>query len=341
MKKTILALILAVGMAFGGTASLAETAAQKSAAKDKFTDISGHWAREAINAAVPDGVFKTADGRFEPDRPVTRSEFVMLLHGALGISIKYFAAPDITKTFDDVKNEDAFAAALNDLVTAGVIDYKGRFGPGETLPRDDMVHFLVNSLQYMTGGDYAMILIYPEPFADGADIKPAYADDFVKAQVLKLVNGTGSGKFLPKKSATRAEAATAVHRLLNLLQSLKADEQVRVVPSATIGRDGLAFKLTITNNTGSTVTINHSSGQKFDFKLLDSDRNELYTWSASRMFIMALTSTVLEPGQSVELSDTVPKEDFMDKAVYLKAYITGTSDDFSIDPEGYEIDINR
>ena len=343
MKKTILALVLAVLMAFGGTASLADTAASKddAAAKDKFVDISGHWAEEAINAVVSEGVFNSGGGKFEPDRLITRSEFALLLHKALGIRILYFKAPDITEIFDDVKNEDVFASALNDLVTAGVVDYKGRFGPDETLPRDDMVHFIVNSLQYMTGGNYAMIEIYPNPFADSADINPAYKEDFVKAQVLRLVSGTDGGRFLPKNGATRAEAAIIVHRLLNLLESLKADEQVRVVPSAQIGRDGLVFKLIITNNTGKSVTINHSSGQKFDFKLLDSDRNTLYTWSEDKMFTMALTSTVLEPGQTAEFSDTVPAQAFMDKAAYLKAYIAGTSDDFVVDPEGYETVVNR
>ncbi len=338
MKKTIFLFILAAVLAFGGTspAALAETAG--GVQKDLYTDISGHWAAEAINKVVDVSLFADGNGKFEPDKAITRSEFVSMLHKALGIRIEYFAAPDITRYFDDVKNEDPFAPALNDLVTANIIDYKGSFRPGATLSREDMVHFIINSLEYVTGGNYAMIQIYPEPFADDADINPAYKNDFVKAQVLKLALGTGNRLFLPDRSATRAEAAMMVFRLVNLTESLKP-QKVQVSPSIEQGSGNIVLRLTIANNTGNTVTINHSSGQKYDFMLLGQDKNILYTWSADKSFIAALTSTVLEPGQSVEFSDTIPRGDFMDKAVYMKALITGTSDEFAINPDGYEIPI--
>jgi hypothetical protein len=60
------------------------------------------------------------------------------------------------------------------------------------------------------------------------------------------------------------------------------------------------------------------------------------------LFIMALTETAIEPGKLVELSGDVEKallDDFSEKAVYMKAYITGESNDFTLDPDGYEIEL--
>ncbi|NJD04795.1 MAG: S-layer protein [Ruminiclostridium sp.] len=339
MKKALFILILALMMVSASMPVFAEATGDKEITKDKYDDISSHWARDAINKVADDSIFTGNGGKFEPNKPITRSEFALMLHKALGIQIMYFKATDISDYYDDVKNEDPVASPLNDLVVANIIDYKGSFKPEEALPRDDMVHFIINSLEYMTGGNYAMIEIYPEPFADDSDINPAYRNDFVKAQVLKLVYGTGNGLFLPKSGATRAEAATVIYRLQNLLQSLKVDEEVQVIPSVGMGTDSINLKMIIANNTKNKVTINHSSGQKYDFEILDAERNVLYRWSADKLFIAELGSTVLEPGESIEFSDTIQQEDLMDKAVYMKAYIIGESQDFTINTEGYEIPI--
>jgi hypothetical protein len=90
------------------------------------------------------------------------------------------------------------------------------------------------------------------------------------------------------------------------------------------------------------IVIQHNSGQKFDFSLLDANREVLYNWSADKSFIMALTETVIEPGKTVELSDkaeTSLYDGILEKAVYMKAYIMGTSDDFTINDDGYETEI--
>jgi len=338
MIKKITAFLLAMSMIFSLSSVFAADNAD-SLAKDRFTDIGNHWARKEINHVADESIFPDNDGKFEPDRAITRSEFVLMLHKALDININYLRETDIKEHYKDVSNDDKFAQALYDLVTADIIDYKNEFRPDDVVLREDLVHFAVNSLEYVTGGDYAMIMIFPAPFEDDADINPAYSNDFIKAKVLKLVEGVGNNAFLPKRAATRAEAATVVSRLVNLLESLKPAEEVQVIPSAEVCGDDLVMKLEIVNNTGKKVTINHSSGQKFDFKLLDADRNILYTWSADKVFIMALTSTEIEPGESAVFTDTIDFGAYKDKAVYMKAYITGKSDDFTVDPDGYETGI--
>jgi hypothetical protein len=57
---------------------------------------------------------------------------------------------------------------------------------------------------------------------------------------------------------------------------------------------------------------------------------------------MALTETVIEPGQSVEFSEVIEKElldNINGKAVYMKAYIVGESSGFVVNHDGYETEI--
>lgn len=341
MKKTISSLVLVCIMIFTSVGVFAETK-PISAAADIYNDIGGHWAREAINNVADKSIFTDADGNFLPNKAITRSEFAAMLHKALGIRIMYFKATDIADYFDDVKNDAAYSSALYDLVTANIIDYRGKFRPDETLPRQELVHYVINSLEYMTGGNYALIRIMPVPFADAADIKPAYSNDFVKAQILKIIYGHPDKKFNPEKSASRAEAAAIVYRLVNVLESLKAKEEVKVLPSAEVFAGSLNLELVIANNTKNAVTISHTSGQKYDFTLLDADKKEIYRWSAGRMFTEALAETVIQPGESVTFTEKLEGEAYnniKDRAVYAKAYITGTSNEFTIDAGGYETQI--
>ena len=45
----------------------------EAAAPDAFSDLSGHWAREAVNAAAAAGAVDSG-GDFRPDEPITRRE---------------------------------------------------------------------------------------------------------------------------------------------------------------------------------------------------------------------------------------------------------------------------
>ena len=59
-------------------------------------------------------------------------------------------------------NENTGANELIDLVTAGIIEAGGSFSPDQPLEREVMIHWAMAALDYMTGGDYAMVLIYPD-----------------------------------------------------------------------------------------------------------------------------------------------------------------------------------
>lgn len=329
MKKTILATLLVISL----------LTAAPAAALAAYSDVSGQWYTDAAQKYAFPEIFQDG-GKFSPDRKITRIEFVRLLHKALDITINYVAEPDIGSDFSDMKNTDVGAHALIDLATAGIIKRGGSFNPGGQLEREIMIHWIIGALNYKTGGDYPMIMIMPAPFDDDKDISSEYKNDVVTGVILKLVRGYPGNILLPKQGATRAEAVTVVSRLIDLLESYKATVDINA--SAVVSSDGLTMSLAIQNNTSRPVTISHTSGMKYDFKLFDAAGNNLYTWSADKAFIAALGSYVIEPGRSVVFSDTLDAEEFktvIDKAVSMTAYIVGTSEDFTIDANGYTTEI--
>lgn len=301
-----------------------------------YSDISKAWYTDAVVKYGYTDIFKDSTSKFNPNQKITRIEFVRLLHKALGISINYFVAPDVSKDFDDMKNTDTGAGELIDLVTAGIVEKGGNFNPQEQLDRDVMIHWTINALNYVTGGNYAIIMMMPAPFADDADITPAYKNDVVTAVLLKLINGRGNNMLFPKDGTTRAEAVTVVSRLIPLMDSLKAD--VNVSASAFTEKSGaISMNLTIENNTDKAVTISHTSGMKYDFKLFDASGSNVYTWSADKMFIALMNETVLQPGEKIEFSDTIDSTAYpgISTATTMTAYIVGTSSDFTISENGY------
>lgn len=336
MKKIIITLFLAFSIALF---SIPAFAAQDS--DIKYSDISGHWAKTAILEYGYTDIFALKDGKFNPSRQITRGEFVRMLHKALDIKIKYIKAPDITELFNDVKNDELGSTDLYDLVSAGIIDRKGSFKLSSTLPRDEMVHYTINALKDATGGNYAVIKMMPAPFNDDDKITVAYKNDLIEAVLLKIVYGSGNNMFYPQAAASRAEAVTFIQRLMVTIDKFKVKAEIK--PSFEVNSSGLIMKVSITNVSDKSIVFNHSSGQKYDFTLLDSSGKELYRWSDGKFFTMMLTSTTIEAGKTVEFKELLEPAVYngiKDRVKYMKAYIIGNSDDFGINPDGYLIEVN-
>jgi hypothetical protein len=121
-----------------------------------------------------------------------------------------------------------------------------------------------------------------------------------------------------------------------------AKKKVTIKPEAVLNKDSLDFKIIIKNPTKKDVTIESSSGQVFDFEVLDAKKQPLYRWSADKSFIAVLTTTEIKAKDKLELGDSLTGEVFQeikDKAVYVKAYITGTAD--FVNQDGYLVKIKK
>lgn len=348
MKRIIFVIIMIVTMLVGTlpVAALNASAIPISALNStgtpisafSYKDISGHWAEKAIVKYADPKLFSDSAGNFAPNKIINRTEFVLMLHKALGIQINYFAATNINEFYSDVKNGDSVASPLYDLRISNIIDDQNTFRPLDQLTREEMIHYTIMALKSRTGGNYALILMMPAPFADDAKIAAKYKNDVVEAVLLQLVYGRGNNMLYPKAYATRAEAMFLTDRLVNKIADLSSGIDIK--PQAIVQNDSLIMKLGIKNNSAVPVTIDYSSGQRFDIQLLDTNKEILYTWSADKSFILMLSSETLNPGQALNFTETLDAsvfESLRASAAYMTVYVTGTSKDFSINPNGYTI----
>jgi hypothetical protein len=348
MKRLLLVfmamVILASNMSVVGAKVEKES---KTGEKVEFTDISNHWAKDVIIKMSSKALIKgVGNGKFLPNEKMKRSEFIAALYKTLGIEINYIKAPDINEFFDDVKNDDWFATQLYDLATLNIIDDRGKFRPEAQITREEMVNYIINGYNYKLN----IVIDELEEFTDYTDdkkIDKKYKKAVKKATKLGFIRGKENNLFDPKGITTRAEAIVVLEKLLGNLEAIKdaiiedIEKKVVVEPSYEKSDKAFKMKLKITNNTDKKVTI-QTSGQKFDFKLLDEKKEILYTWSMDKMFIMMIMDLEIKAGESIEFSDDLDMENFKDiisKAKYLQGFITGTSSDFKINSKGYEIEI--
>ncbi len=177
-----------------------------------FLDVRGHWAINDIARLYREGLIagRSAD-RFAPDAAISRAEFVTLL-------CRYAdAAPADTATtaFYDVPANAWYAPSLawasaNGLV-AGYTD--GSFQPQRTISREEMAAFIARFIKWQ---GRSLPDVAPISFSDARAIQP-YARDVVDFVARKgLMGGLPGNVFAPQKTATRAETAAILARLLDI-----------------------------------------------------------------------------------------------------------------------------
>lgn len=171
------------------------------------TDISGHWAEEAIKEFVTLGHVKGyPDGTFKPDAQVTRAEFMKMVNKVYGFTAKapitYSDVPAGEWYYDDV----AIAKAAGYI--SGYDDNTMR--PGNPISREEVAAIFFK-LKKLTGDTAS-----EDVFTDKGDISTwakGQVGAVVKAGIMK---GYPDKTFVPKRLLTRAEAVTVLRGSLTI-----------------------------------------------------------------------------------------------------------------------------
>lgn len=174
-----------------------------------FTDIEGHWAKSAILSAVGMKLVSGyPDGTFKPNAAITRAEFTIMLANAL----KLEGAGSATAFTDEAKIGGWAKQAIANAVEAGIVSgyADGSIRPNARITRAEMASMIARALKLSDEAGATT------GFADDKDI-PKWAKGAIEAvRKLGIVNGRGVNKFVPKGTATRAEAVTILVRILEL-----------------------------------------------------------------------------------------------------------------------------
>ncbi|WP_317979150.1 InlB B-repeat-containing protein [Paenibacillus glycanilyticus] len=179
-----------------------------------FTDMSKHWAQPVVQLAAVKGLVQgIGNGKFDPNRSVTRAEFTAMLMRALGRgAIASSAAP-----FEDVQSGKWYSAEVTAAKELGLLDFVtgSRFMPDQALTREEMASMLaaVVELEQFKVDSKSIDLNH---YKDINNINPVYLEDVKLVVQLQIMTGTGT-KFAPKDATTRAEAAAVLIRTLQAL----------------------------------------------------------------------------------------------------------------------------
>ena len=175
-----------------------------------FSDLGGYeWAETSILKLNAEGIVSgVGNGRFEPGRTITREEFSKLLCETFG----YEKSEDICY-FEDIPEGSWYEGYVMSANKHGVINGISDtvFGSGQQITRQDMVTMMYRALK-AKGIEISGVGI---DFEDSEEISD-YAKDAVFAMTANgIVNGIGDNQFAPKASATRAEAAVIISRVID------------------------------------------------------------------------------------------------------------------------------
>ncbi|WP_213595553.1 chitobiase/beta-hexosaminidase C-terminal domain-containing protein [Paenibacillus woosongensis] len=192
-----------------------------------FTDIAGHWAEDYIMRAVEKGfVSGYPDGTFEPNNPVTRAEFTVMLAGALKLE-----GNGSELTFTDHDRIGGWAKqAVAQAVQAGIVDgyNDGSFRPNAQITRVEMAVMVARALQLELNANAL------PGFADDETI-PGWAKGAVEAiRKLGIVDGRGGNRFVPNETASRAEAVVMLLRLMENISVPSLNVSAKEAPGSTI-----------------------------------------------------------------------------------------------------------
>ncbi|MDO3681038.1 putative Ig domain-containing protein [Paenibacillus ehimensis] len=179
-----------------------------------FGDLQGHWAKATIESLASKLIVQGREAdAYEPEGRVTRAEWAALLVRSLGLNLSQEKAP-----FGDVQEGDWFASAVGAAHKAKLIDgYEdGTFRPNQTVTREELAVMTARAIKYV-GAKPADTRNSGETFQDSANIS-GWAGDAVRQAVLAgIIEGDDRGRFRPSDSASRAEAATMLYRLLKAI----------------------------------------------------------------------------------------------------------------------------
>ena len=182
-------------------------------AKNGFTDVTDHhWAKTYIDDLYERGIINgRTDKTFCPEDAVLREEFVRMIISAFNIESEVISE----MFFDDVKSTDWFYDDIQKAYSAGIINGMSstEFGSGMIICREDMAVIVMNVIKRS-----GKTLIRSEEnieFKDEGLISEYALESVKELQSASVLSGDENGYFNPEGSATRAQAAKVIYKLMS------------------------------------------------------------------------------------------------------------------------------
>jgi len=207
MKKwsILLSLAMALLLLFG-TAAFA------------FDDLPDGSDRSKIRSLQERGIVQGYGSTFMAQKKLSNAEGVHLIVKATDLSLAAFLfikEPLATDSFDRVPNDAWYSqsfviAAVNGLNLPRDID------PNAEMTREAFAHYLLSALRIRGDYPFTKMLVH---VADESDVNPDYRHSLQLLLNARIVELDKDGRFHPKKSITRRDAALMVYNTLEFIKA--------------------------------------------------------------------------------------------------------------------------
>lgn len=176
-----------------------------------FTDLAGYdWAKMQIEALAAQGIIKgTSETTFSPGNNITRADFICLLVRSLKLTA------DVDGNFSDVVQSDYFYNEVGIAKKLGVALGIGdnQFKPRENISRQDMMVYVSRAMK-IAGKKLDESASDLSKFSDYGEVAPYAASAIAQLVKEEIIMGS-NGRINPEGTATRAETAVIMYRILN------------------------------------------------------------------------------------------------------------------------------
>jgi|GEM_PF-5818458 len=177
---------------------------------DEFTDISGHWAYDAICYMVESGLASgTSATTFSPDERITRAMLVTML-GRLEKATAGKSCP-----FGDVPAGSYYESYVTWANEKGIVtgDSASSFYPDRPLTRQELAAIIYRYAKYKEKSLKYSPEIF-ENYTDSSEIADWAVHAVGYCVENQIMNGRTASTIEPEGTATRAEVATILYRFL-------------------------------------------------------------------------------------------------------------------------------
>ena len=178
-----------------------------------FGDVStSHWAKSYIDKLSTAGVINGSNGMFNPNGQTKRADATIMLVNLLGLQ------PEANSRFADVASTAYYAPYVGTASTYGIVNgSNGMFNPENTISRQDtmvMMAQILKALDLNVNTDISVL----NQFSDVNSVS-SYATESVAILVNSGIISGNNGRLNPTSPVTRAEMATIMSKLYDVLES--------------------------------------------------------------------------------------------------------------------------
>ena len=250
-------------------------------------------------------------GKYSPFQEINRGQFAAFISRALQL-------PEGTPRFPDVPLTAALAGEINSASEAGIINGygDGTFGMNDPITRDQMALMIDKALVYLNVERNEASLSFTDVSDIGQTFRQAVSHTVYDKIVFGYTYEDGTSQFLPKKTATRAEAAAFISRMLTTAEKDVAKEPPVVEePKEEID----TYKVATIDANKNLVQGSESYATYDEAKNAAVNSNQVVTFNGE-IIKMSAGLAISNPPAGSYLTYLYEDQDFKKNITYINAY---------------------